>query len=184
MVAAQGRKEFYQHQLLLVLLPPQLVRFPPKRLCFAASAGGMDSQEDGPAMPAAALLDIGRRHSILTEGRVFFGVNVFTALRASKKFQGEFLVCCIVPNYACLRLFTFVYVFLHIIHNVRQHCDVQLMVPSCLGRARVRGVRARPTTRVQGQFDSVTKRFGVSVCFVMTTVNVDSDAYTSLTRRS
>ncbi len=70
------------------------------------------------------------RYSILTEGRVFFGVNVFTTLQASKKFQGEFLVCCIVPNYACLRLFTFVYVFLHIMHNVRQHCDVHLMVPS------------------------------------------------------
>jgi hypothetical protein len=28
------------------------------------------------------------------------------------------------------------------------------------------------------------ERFGVSVCFVMTTVNVDSDVYTSLTRRS
>lgn len=183
MVAAQGRKVclFYQHQLLLVLLPPQhrllLVRLPPKRLCFAASAGGMDSQEDGPAMPAAALLEIDRRQSLLRR-------QCFYHFASVKKFQGEFLVCCIVPNYACLRLFTFVYVFLHIIHNVRQHCDVHLMVPSCLGRARVRGVRARPTTRVQGQFDSVTKRFGVSVCFVMTTVNVDSDAYTSLTRRS
>jgi hypothetical protein len=80
---------------------------------YAMSMDGSDEQEvlNSPKVADFMFILVSAakqlRYSILTEGRVFFGDNVFTSLRASKKFQGEFLVCCIVPNYACLRLFMY-----------------------------------------------------------------------------
>ena len=80
---------------------------------YAMSMDGSDEQEvlNSPEVADFMFILVSAakqlRYSLLTEGRVFFGDNVFTALRASKKYQGEFLVCCIVPNYACLRLFMY-----------------------------------------------------------------------------
>jgi hypothetical protein len=91
---------------------------------YAMSMDGSDEQEvlNSPEVADFMFILVSAakqlRYSILTEGRVFFGDNVFTSLRASKKFQGEFLVCCIVPNYACLRLFMY---FLHSIHIITHH---------------------------------------------------------------
>ena len=97
---------------------------------YAMSMDGSDEQEvlNSPEVADFMFILVSAakqlRYSILTEGRVFFGDNVFTSLRASKKFQGEFLVCCIVPKYACLRLFMY---FLHSIHIITHHAHDHLL---------------------------------------------------------